>query len=31
VSGVKDISPQELENVRRRMEAIMGTVRFDGK
>lgn len=31
VSGVKDITPQELENVRARMEAILATVRFDPK
>jgi hypothetical protein len=31
VSGVKDISKQELDDVRGRMEAIMGTVRFDPK
>jgi hypothetical protein len=31
VSGVKDVTPEELDDVRRRMEAILGTVRFDGK
>ena len=29
VSGVKDISPQELENVRKRLESILATVQFD--
>jgi len=31
VSGVKDISQKELDDVRGRMEAILGTVRFDAK
>jgi hypothetical protein len=29
VSGVKDITAQEIDNVRARMEAILATVRFD--
>jgi hypothetical protein len=29
VSGVKDISPQELESVRKRLESILATVQFD--
>ena len=31
VSGVKDVTEQELDTVLSRMESIMGTVRFDGK
>ncbi|GAC1421263.1 MAG: hypothetical protein NVSMB62_16010 [Acidobacteriaceae bacterium] len=31
VSGVKDVTEEELENVRSRMEAIVSTVRFDPK
>jgi hypothetical protein len=31
VSGVKDITEQELNQVRSRLEAILGTVRFDSK
>lgn len=31
VSGVKDVTEQELETVRTRMEAIVSTVRFDPK
>ena len=31
VSGVKDISEQELETVRGRLEGILATVRFDGR
>ena len=31
VSSVKDITPQELDNVRNRMESILATVRFDTK
>jgi len=31
VSGVKDITEQELDQVRGRLEAILGTVRFDAK
>jgi hypothetical protein len=31
VSGVKDVTEQELDTVRSRMETIMGTVRFDPK
>ncbi|MGP8259051.1 MAG: hypothetical protein ACLQM6_03760 [Acidobacteriaceae bacterium] len=31
VSGVKDITEQELDQVRNRLEAILGTVRFDAK
>jgi hypothetical protein len=31
VSGVKDVTAQQLDEVRRRMEAILATVRFDGK
>ncbi|MDP9039030.1 MAG: hypothetical protein M3O02_07120, partial [Acidobacteriota bacterium] len=31
VSGVKDVTQQELETVRSRMEAIVSTVRFDPK
>jgi hypothetical protein len=31
VSSVKDITPEELENVRNRLEAILATVRFDPK
>jgi len=31
VSGVKDITEQELDQVRSRLEAILGTVRFDAK
>jgi len=31
VSGVKDVTPQQLDDVRRRMEAILATVRFDPK
>jgi hypothetical protein len=31
VSGVKDVSKQELDDVRTRLEAILGTVRFDSK
>lgn len=31
VSGVKDISESELNQVRARLEAILGTVRFDAK
>jgi len=31
VSGVKDISAQELEQVRKRLEGILATVRFDSK
>ncbi len=31
VSGVKDITQQELDQVRGRLEAILGTVRFDAK
>jgi hypothetical protein len=30
-SGVRDITPQELDAVRRRLEAILATVRFDAK
>jgi hypothetical protein len=29
VSGVKDISPQELDQIRSRLESILNTVRFD--
>jgi hypothetical protein len=29
VSGVRDITPQQLDEVRQRMEAILSTVRFD--
>lgn len=29
VSGVKDITPQELDQVRTRLEAILSTIRFD--
>lgn len=31
VSGVKDVTAQQLDEVRRRMEAILATVRFDSK
>jgi hypothetical protein len=31
VSGVKDITPEELEQVRKRLEGILATVRFDPK
>jgi hypothetical protein len=31
VSGVRDIAPKELDAVRSRLEAILGTVRFDTK
>jgi hypothetical protein len=31
VSGVRDISPKELENVRQRLESILTTVQFDKK
>lgn len=31
VSGVRDITPKELDVVRSRLEAILGTVRFDAK
>jgi hypothetical protein len=31
VSGVRDITPRELDQVRSRLEAILGTVRFDAK
>ena len=31
VSGVKDITPQELDQVRERLQAIVATVRFDHK
>jgi hypothetical protein len=31
VSGVKDITPQELESVRQRLESILNTVQFDKK
>lgn len=31
VSGVKDVTEQELDTVRTRMESIIGTVRFDPK
>jgi hypothetical protein len=31
VSGVRDISPSELENVRQRLESILNTVQFDKK
>jgi hypothetical protein len=31
VSGVKDITDEELDQVRGRLEAILGTVRFDAK
>jgi hypothetical protein len=31
VSGVKDITQKELDNVRNRMESILATVRFDPK
>jgi hypothetical protein len=31
VSGVKDVTAKELEDVRQRLEAILGTVRFEGK
>lgn len=31
VSGVKDITPQELDQVRSRLESILSTVRFDPK
>ncbi len=31
VSGVKDITDDELDQVRSRLEAILGTVRFDAK
>ena len=31
VSGVKDITEQELDQVRGRLEAILGTVKFDAK
>jgi hypothetical protein len=31
VSGVKDITPQELDQVRSRLEFILSTVRFDAK
>jgi len=30
-SGVKDITEQELDQVRGRLEAILGTMRFDAK
>ncbi len=30
-SGVREITPQELDAVRSRLEAILGTVRFDAK
>ena len=31
VSGVRDITPKELDAVRSRLEAILATVRFDAK
>jgi hypothetical protein len=31
VSGVKDISSQELDQVQSRLESILSTIRFDGK
>lgn len=31
VSGVKDITPQELDQVRARLESILATIRFDPK
>jgi hypothetical protein len=31
VSGVKDVTAQELEQVRGRLESILGTARFEGK
>ena len=31
VSGVKDISPQELESIRKRLESILTTIQFDKK
>jgi hypothetical protein len=31
VSGVKDITPQELDQVRARLESILSTIRFDPK
>jgi hypothetical protein len=31
VSGVKDVTAKELENVRKRLETILGTVRFESK
>jgi hypothetical protein len=31
VSGVRDITPRELDAVRSRLEAILATVRFDAK
>ncbi len=31
VSGVKDMTPQEIENVRKRLESILSTVQFDSK
>ncbi len=31
VSGIKDITPKELDSVRQRLESILNTVKFDGK